>query len=143
MAEHVFTVLCRRAIVDEATKIPSLIDIIDGFEYSGPENIEAQPAFPLELAVVTQWTRSDPNTPEMSRHRLNILGPKPPREPPPSFPEVAVDLTTGRSHRTTFAMQGFPNYGIGDYSLLIELLVGAEWIVAKNLTFTIKRKAAV
>lgn len=140
MAEHVWTVICRRAIVDEATKVPSLIDIVEGFEFIGTENIEAQTAFPLELAVVTQWARSDANTPEMARHRLKILGPKLPEAPPPSLPEVTIDLTSGRFHRTTFAIQGFPNYGMGDYSVLIELLVGGEWIVAKTLIITIRRK---
>ena len=139
MAEHVWTVICRRALVDETTKVPSLIDIVEGFDVFGTEDIEAPAAFPLELAVVTQWARSDADIPEMARHRLNILGPKSP-EVSPQLPEVAVDLTSGRFHRTTFAMQGFPNYGIGDYSMLIELLVGGEWIVAKTLTITVRRK---
>jgi hypothetical protein len=141
MAEHVWTVICRRAIVDEATKVPSLIDIVEGFEYVGAENIDAMTAFPLELAVVTQWTRSDPDTAEMARHRLKILGPKTPKQPP-AMPEVSVDLTTSRFHRTTFAMQGFPNYGEGDYSVLNELFAREEWVVVKKLNLTVKRKAA-
>jgi len=141
MADHVWTVICRRAIVDEATKVPSLIDIVEGFEYVGAENIESMTAFPLELSIVTQWARSDPDTAEMASHRIRILGPQTPKEPQP-MPEVGVDLRTSRFHRTTFAMQGFPNYGNGDYSLLIELLVDEKWLVVKTLNLTVKRKAA-
>jgi hypothetical protein len=39
-------------------------------------------------------------------------------------------------------MQGFPNYGEGDYSVLIELFAREEWVVVKKLNLTVKRKAA-
>jgi hypothetical protein len=140
MPEHVWTIACRRVLVDESTKVSSFIDVLEGFEYFGTDDFAHAAGFPIELAIITLWARSDPAKEEVAKHRLTIVGPKMPPEDPKALPEATIDLTAVRFHRTTFAFQGFPNYGDGDYSILIDLLEGDQWKTVKTLTITVNRR---
>src|SRR5262249_19964971 len=105
MAEHVWSVPCRRVIVDQITQAASLIDTFEGLEYVVPPgqpepNLSAP--LPLEINVVTLWTRSDPAKGEKTRQRLRVSTPAPAGDERIATlqpAELDIDLVSARNHR--------------------------------------------
>jgi hypothetical protein len=144
MAQLVWSILCRRIIVDEATKLVSFIDVLEGFEYgvppSLPQTVQPLQALPLEFSLVTLWTRSDPLKGETARQRLVLAGPDPTLAPPQPI-EIEVDLNKTRNYRTTVLFQGIPYLGDGDYVFKIELQQGKSWTPKTEVLLVVKRSA--
>jgi hypothetical protein len=115
MIEHVWTVVCSRAVVDRESNIISLHDIIEQL------NIEGEPVpdgmIPLRLEVATLWTRSNFDVPERGRARLVFLSPTRMIGNPP---EVEVDLSNVKRHRTMWRFQGLPASESGRHIFRVE-----------------------
>jgi hypothetical protein len=77
--EHVWSVLCSRAIRDESNKMVSLMDCLDRIEIAGevpPVNVD-QPNMigPLSLYLVSYWYRTNISEPETGTFRATLVGP--------------------------------------------------------------------
>jgi len=140
MAKLAWSLLCRRVIVDETTKLASAIDVLEGFEFQTKPDVTKIEGLSLEFAAVCLWTRSDTSKPETVRQRLRLEGPDPKLNAPPPW-EAVVDLVKTRNHRNVFLFQGFPYLGEGDYVFHVELQEGARWTEQSRMVLTVKRKA--
>jgi hypothetical protein len=74
MIDHVWTVICSRAIVDNATNVISLEGIIAELTFHGePPPQDAALAVQLEVAML--WVRSDQNVGARGETRLSLIDP--------------------------------------------------------------------
>lgn len=119
---HVWTVLCKRALVDERTNSVSLIDAIEGVTGKGPA---PKPAIlPFEATLAQLWARSEVGEPEKGRARMRILSPKG-KELHSS--EYEVDLSAHERRRHFLSMQGLPYEEAGRYEMVSEMELDDAW----------------
>jgi hypothetical protein len=115
MAEHIWSVLCLRGLLDQHTNQVSLIDTIEGFRLSepGPGNV----AMPLPLTIVSLWLRSDPGTAETVNIRTVLIAPDGSEIVPKNV--LRADLEKARL-RTFQKLEAFPHRGPGQYRFAVE-----------------------
>ena len=127
MIEHVWTVLCRRAVVDSETNSMSLFDSVEVLQFgiAQPADAPAPEGLPVELELVTLWIRSDRTVPEHSRCRVAV-----------QFPDnserqvgetVEIDLREFERLRSRVHFSGIPFSGSGRYRFLVQLQDGDNW----------------
>jgi hypothetical protein len=66
MAEHLWTILCNKALVDPVTQNLFLLEVLEELQIHGLDTLPPPPAGePNSIAatwhVITVWRRSDPN----------------------------------------------------------------------------------
>lgn len=121
MAKHVWSVLCKRAIIDKTLNTASLIDTIEEIEVqpSKPLIIEKWQPLPIEAVIVVLVVRSDDSTPERPHIRLDLIGPNGERFQ--ESPETDVDLTTTTRARTMVNLATLPFRGSGKHRYVVNL----------------------
>jgi len=115
--EHVWTVFCRRTIIDSETGQIGIIDCID--DLSIAPRAGQKKAFTMDCVVATLWARSDVTKPERGRFRVRLLTPS-----GISLGEQQIyplDLEQNRWLRTRMALPGLPIDGAGRYVFVTEL----------------------
>lgn len=125
MIEHVWTVLCRRSVVDRETNSISLIESVEAIQFGvvQPTGAPAPTGLPIDLELVTLWIRSDRAVPENSRYRVVIQLPdQTEREVGET---VSVDLRQFERLRSRVNFNGIPFSGPGRYRFLVQLEDGA------------------
>lgn len=88
MAEHAWTVLCHKVLVDPDAQILSLIDVVEKFILHQPDgqSVEQQfekarqagrkgLKFDVDLRLVSYWVRSEYSRPEQSEMRIVMHNP--------------------------------------------------------------------
>lgn len=73
MIDHVWTVVCSRAVIDRESNNVSLQNIIEQINIRGepiPDRVVA-----VQLEVVTLWVRADFDVPSQATTRLTVLSP--------------------------------------------------------------------
>ena len=123
MAKLVWTLLCRRAIVDENLKLVSLIDVVESFDFGAPPGAQLD-NLPIEITAVTLWTRDDPAKPEVTQERIRLVGPTGKEGQPAIAP---IDLSDHRNYRNVVLWQGLPFSGSGEYAFVVEIKTAAGW----------------
>jgi hypothetical protein len=83
MAKHVWTVLCRRSVIDRDSNAISLFDAVEALSFAGPvERVlseasgDSPPLIPAQMELVSFWTRSDPKRKEKARARYVLVTPR-------------------------------------------------------------------
>jgi hypothetical protein len=129
MAEHVWTVLCQKTLLDPQTNVVSLIDVLEKITLAGGvADVEEALAkahnkgskglvFPVFMQLVTWWTRSDYAKPEELDIRVAILDPSGERL---FSQEVPIDLTDSNARRMTLRFQEFQMTQDGVYWFWVE-----------------------
>jgi hypothetical protein len=146
VAEHVWTVLCQKTLLDTQTNVVSLVDVLEKITLAHADVEEglakAQSeagkglVFPMSMHLVTWWTRSDYTKPEELDIRVSILAPSGERL---FVQEVPIDLTASRAQRMTLRFQQFRiTQSEGVYWFVIEKTKvskgkGARWSTAAKL----------
>lgn len=123
MAEHLWTVLCARCLVDAETNNVSLIDVIEQLTLAGDPPKLPPDGKPIILAgtqlnVVSLWTRADLTRSERVTFRLVVITPDGKRIVPKE--QHDLDLENQRRMRVFLRLNSFPYRGPGDYNWLIE-----------------------
>ncbi len=120
MAEHVWSVLCHKGCLDKYTNQVSLLDVIETLAITLLEPLpEKLPVnFPLQLQLVSFWTRSKTGVPEMARCRLHLAIPDGSKVK--TTTELEIDLKQAARSRTFFRMNALPYHGPGLYSFVVE-----------------------
>jgi hypothetical protein len=120
--EHIWSVVCRLSIVDQQRNNVSLIEIMERLQFRGeeveiPEDQVAGLPYPVEL--VTLWSRSELNTPEVSRARVLVVSPegKSLNEEGQEYP---VDLTQYQRFRAMGRFDVLPFVGNGLYRFVVQ-----------------------
>ncbi len=116
MIDHVWTVVCSRAVIDKNSNNVSIQNVIEQITVPG----EPQPEQVVGIAfeVVSLWSRSDFDVPSHGQARLTYLSPSGRRTGPVEFD---LDLSEYERLRTRRAFQGLPVAEPGRHNWLVEL----------------------
>jgi hypothetical protein len=116
MIDHVWTVICSNAVIDQFSNNVSLHNVIEQV------NIRDEPrpsgAFSATIHVMTLWARSDFNTPNLGHARLAFLSPSGVVGNP--F-EYEIDLSNDHRSRMRTIMHGLPLEESGRHAFTVEL----------------------
>ncbi len=134
MAEHVWSVLCDRSVIDKSSNQVSLLNVVesltlfmDGEELEKLRRSESDsaelPAFRRRMHFVTWWVRSDLDTPETVPIRVVLISPGGERG---EAAHATVDLSENSSYRIQIAIDGLRFLGEGRYWLAVEEQRGPE-----------------
>lgn len=122
MAEHIWSILSSKAVIDSQTNQLSLFDVLEQINLSGtgPQKYQkgTEALIPLNPSLTTFWVRSDLEKPEKVKTRLRIIAPD---KQCLYTREDEVDLTAHRRHRAIATFQGFRLRGPGVYKYLIDM----------------------
>lgn len=147
MAEHVWTILCEQATVDEKTNNLSLLRIIEQIEVaiSSPELPPTPFVIPVDWTIGSFWARTKWDQPEKVRARLQTLSPTGTRL---GVGEFDVDLTVHRRMRTLSKIAQFAIDKGGLYTFSLDVatdLQHTKWTqVGKSLLeVVVKHRGAV
>jgi len=131
MIDHVWTVVCSRAVTDPASNSVSLESIIEQITFYGepPPNVVVA----VHIEVLTLWARSDPNVPAGGEERLSLIAPN-----GDSIGSMVreVNLTsTYQRFRSRFIIEGIILRGQGRYLFRVELRREgqADWSQVANI----------
>lgn len=124
MAEHIWTVFCDKAIVDQISGNVSLIEVIESVAIT-PESVvlDGTAQHPSiggvrKTVLISLWTRSNPDVPEKVPGRWSI------RVPGGKRLEVTsgdIDLTNSMRVRTMTHVEGLPFAGPGRYIWVLDV----------------------
>ena len=152
MAEHIWTVLCRKKLADEDDGLVSLIDVFE--RIAGDSELEDDlrkatqsgqrgVSFPIEMRLVSWWIRSDDSKPETIQTRLGIVSPSGEQL---TSQEIPVDLTATTSARATVRFTRMVMAGFGRYWFVVEKHVEGKgksrWLEVAKLPIEIVRPDA-
>lgn len=104
MIDHVWTVVCSRAVIDRDSNNLSIHDVIEQLTIQGEPVPDA--SAPIELEVVTLWARKDLDVPARGYGRLTFLSPSGKTKAGP-FP-IDIDLSEYRRYRTRARFRSLP-----------------------------------
>lgn len=147
MAEHVWTFLCRRALIDRDTLLASAFDLVQAITVS-EEDATQDPdigyiiEFPMQL--FSWWVRSEWSVPESTTARLRILLPTGEHFPIRTLTgeeSFFVPLMQSTGVRPKIQLPGVPWAGLGVYWFLLEEQVDEkEWRTAARIPVELKGK---
>jgi len=127
MILHVWSVCCKRAIVDRDTNTVSLIEQIETISAHVLQRMAEAgetAAAPLQFEIVTLWVRDPADEPAQSRYRIEILFPDG-RSEYVGDP-ADVDLRSYVRLRSRAHFEGMPIRGGGRYYFSVQLEESAD-----------------
>jgi hypothetical protein len=129
MIDHVWSVLCNRAIIDAESKNMSIHDVVEQLQIT--EAPKPGGVLPIRVELVTYWVRSIPDRPMKGLSRVSYIFPS---GKVAGQIEVPVDLTEVEGARNKVVFERLPVEENGRHYYLVELKDSdrEEWtIVAK------------
>jgi hypothetical protein len=134
MIDHVWTVACSRAVIDQASNNVSLESVIEQLAIAGKPVPNGVVSVPID--IVTLWARSDPAVPSKARLRLSLLAPS---GRGLGSKELDVDLTTAERQRTLIRFPGMPVSEPGRHLFRVELQQDPEgdWQLVASIPVTV------
>lgn len=138
MAEHAWTVVCQKTLVDPDSDLYTLVDVFDRLLiFPDPEipDIEAKLdevkkeggrgiVVPASIRVVSQWFRSDRLRPETARCRLSIADP---RGEKLFEQEISIELTKTGTQRITVRSDQMVVTLLGTYFVTMDKERNGGW----------------
>lgn len=126
MIEHVWTVICRQSVIDRDSNNVSLFDILEQITIHGEPPGDDAAVAPVEMEVMTLWSRSDYGVPARGAQRLTLLSPS---GEALASGKQEVDLSKHRRFRSRTRFRGLPVKGPGRYIFRVEQMEEdeAEW----------------
>jgi len=117
MIDHVWTVLCSYAVIDQDSNNVSLLNVVEQL------NIEEEPSpeggITLPLEIMTLWARADLDRPARRRGRVTFLSPSGTANDGPW--EIEVDLSEYHRNRTRGRLRALHVSESGRYVFRVEL----------------------
>jgi hypothetical protein len=121
MAEHIWSVLCLRGVIDQLTGQVSLVDIVEGFRLDLTPAEDSKLAksvnLSMPLTLVSLWLRSDPGAEETVEIRVPVITPDGSEIVPTNTLTAHIDKSRLRTFQK---LEEFPNRGSGQYRLAVE-----------------------
>lgn len=112
---HIWTVACSRAVIDKDSNNVSLQNILEGLTIR--DEPKPKGVLPIELDVVSFWTRESNSDPETALSRLRFISPS--GETLGEF-KTTVDLTEYERSRTKITFRGLPLDEEGIYQFRVD-----------------------
>lgn len=144
MIDHVWSVLCTKAVIDKDTNLITLVDAVEELTVEvsvlkiTPGGTEGLPAaevpaevwstLPVNIEIVSLWLRRNPDEPERAAARIMLE--KPNAEPHDFGKVFDVDLSGEfKRLRTRVRISGFPAKESGRYIMSVQLQQAgqSEW----------------
>lgn len=133
MIDHVWSVLCWRSVVDRQRNNISLLEAIDRITITGPLAPEGA-AIPLELHLVTLWSRRDDNSPCSGRGHMQLLSPS---GEIAGESEYDIDLSENLQFQSILHINGIPVKEEGRHTFCVQLQEGTKWKDVARIPFRI------
>lgn len=115
MINHIWSVLCQSTILDQDTKLISIINVLE--EITLPETPAPDKVLPVVVTLATLWTRSDIKTPGKGFARYNFTSPG---DKVLQSLEQVIDLTKYERLRSRGQFAGLKLPESGLYSFCVE-----------------------
>lgn len=137
MAEHVWSVLCYKGVIDKFTNQVSLLDVIEAFNFEEvpqlpPESERPEGTFfRVQAQVVSLWVRSQHDIPETVRWRVAIRLPTGKIETGDT--QTEADLSAGTRGRSILQFPVLPFAGMGTYWFDVQAADGDNWITKASI----------
>lgn len=128
---------CRKVIIDERDKTPSLISIFDRIQIDVPagEEVPSDASALFEWVVFTWWAADESDQGKEFEQQLSLVGPDARR----CFDEVTPFVINEQKHRLVARSDNFPIYLPGSYLLVLSLReVGQDWRFIAEYPITIE-----
>lgn len=126
--ENIWAIVCSKAIVDQRTKMMTIIEAVDALDLGGellpfdgekPVNVG-----PVSINVISFWYRSDIEKPETNNKiRYLVVGPD---ERELGHHEIEINLQDNLSQYAVVMIPSFPYVGTGLYHFYIEKMDQGE-----------------
>lgn len=142
MAEHIWSVLCSKGLVDKSSNLVSLIEVVENLTITLTEQIPAgarEAALSLSFVLVSYWIRSDSKAGENVAGRVRTLGPG---EQSLSSSEFEVSLMQHSRARHFMRFASMPYDGAGMYRFVVEQRVGDGWRQVASVPLQLEIKHA-
>jgi hypothetical protein len=116
MVNHVWTVLCSRAVIDRESNNVSLLEVVEQINAIREPIAPATPgelaALPVQMEVVSLWERSNLDLGGVNEGRIELVGPN-----GESLAEAMfrIDVTAHARQRVQLKIAGLPITGSGRY----------------------------
>lgn len=117
MASHIWTILCRKASIDNRSNNISLFEVVDQLNVVGAQS-EERVEIPAQFELATQWRRSDSDEPERATGRMNLRLPDGQQV---QGSEFDIDLSESLRHRNVISIGSLPVHGPGEYWFEIDV----------------------
>lgn len=142
MAKHIWTIVCRKAVVDAANNL-SIIDVTEEVGVFPEPPITPEPPappgakimLPIEITIVSYWTRENRHKEETAKQRLQLLGPDGKLI---GGGEGLIDLTKVANARVMAQLPGIPYSGFGVYLFEISRPEKTEWTPVASIPILLK-----
>ena len=139
MAKHIFTILCESASIDSVSNNLTLSKIIEEVSFSPiPEGTGG--LAPVAWTLVTFAARSNPETPETQRMRVDLVFPD--GSDAKSLPTM-LDLNSAPRTRHLIQIQGLTIKGAGDYTFAVYFEdTSGNWVKSGEWVILVSRAGA-
>jgi len=114
MIEHIWTLICSSAIIDQETNNVSIFNILEQVEI--PEESIVNQAMGIGVELLSLWVRSDLSKPARGKSRADLVAPN---GEVLHLAESLIDLSKFERLRSRALFQGLPYKGEGVYRFLI------------------------
>lgn len=134
MIEHVWSVVCSKAVTDRETNSVSLQTVLEQLNVKGepkPDNL-----VPMQFDVMSLWSRSDDNKPCKGRMRMTYVSPS---GKVLITTEGKINLLNTERFRSKIHSHGIPIGERGRYKFIVELQQEGEreWNQVARIPFTV------
>jgi len=116
MIDHIWTVACAHAVIDQTTNILSLQDVLEQVTIQSAPRPNG--VLSITMNVVTLWARADSATVCRGTTRMTFCSPS---GTVFSSPEVKIDLSNSARHRHIWTVHGLHVSEAGTHTFRIEL----------------------
>ena len=135
--ENIWSVFCSKAIVDERSKLVTLIEALDALSIPEKDLPTVDPknpvnVGPISLQIVSFWYRSDFKKPETSKVRIIFVTPDGQEI---KQTEIEVDLQNTVSRHLIVVIPALTYVGLGMYHFVMEKMDEGknEWVRTARL----------
>ena len=135
MIEHVWTVVCSKAVIDRETNSVSIQNVLEELQIKGEPKSDG--LVPMPVDVISLWSRSDDNEPYEGLLRMTYVSPS---GKILITTEGRINLLENERSRTVIHSQGIPIGEAGRFRFNIEHRHEAEieWQRVASIPFTVK-----
>jgi len=116
MIEHIWSILCSRAVIDSETNNVSIQDVIEQI------TVNAEPVengfLPIPFELITLWDREEIDKATKGIERITFITPSGKMD---VISETEIDLTKAERHRQRVKFPGLPINEAGRYYFKVEV----------------------
>lgn len=139
MANHVWTLVCTKAVIDQQSQNLSIHDVIDEMtvEITTKEKVPDDFVVPVPFVIVSVWERSQMDVPEDKEScQFRIVNPK--GKELSNFEQVFSMLGPHVRSRVIVNVQGMPMQGAGRYEIQVLGKKGTRWQKVATVPLVLK-----